>query len=33
VRIFQGGQVQRYIFYTLIVVGLLVLLSVFQGMS
>ena len=33
VRVFQGGQVQRYIFYTLIVVGLLVLLSVFQGAS
>jgi len=33
VRVFQGGQVQRYIFYTLIVVGLLVLLSVFQGVS
>jgi NADH-quinone oxidoreductase subunit L len=31
VRIFQGGQIQRYIFYSLVVVGLIIVLNVCQG--
>jgi NADH-quinone oxidoreductase subunit L len=31
VRFFQGGQIQRYIFYSLVVVGIVIVLNVFQG--
>ncbi|HEY3296838.1 MAG TPA: NADH-quinone oxidoreductase subunit L [bacterium] len=30
-RTFQRGQVQRYLFYTLVAVGLIIILNVFQG--
>lgn len=32
VRGFQGGQIQRYILYTIMAIGLLIILNVFQGL-
>jgi NADH-quinone oxidoreductase subunit L len=31
IRIFQRGQIQRYVFYALVAVGIIIILNVFQG--